>query len=504
MKSPSVASLPLYRAEQVRELDRRAIEEHGIPGYTLMCRAAAAALKLLRQRFPEAQCITVLCGAGNNAGDGYVLARLAQDEGLTVVVQALSDPHKLQGDAATAHRDAVAAGVEIKPWGDALAPADVIVDALLGTGLGRPVEGDYRAAIEAINASAAQVLALDIPSGLHANTGAVSGVAVQADICITFIAAKLGLYTGRGVALCGELIYDDLQVPPSVFQAMEPAAWRYAGEDLPALLPPRPRDAHKGHHGHVLVIGGERGTGGAVRLAAEAAARVGAGLVSVATREEHLTALLATRPELMVHGVEQGNALDPLLERASVVVIGPGLGQGHWGRSLLSRVLQTRLPTVVDADALNLLAGSHLRREDWLLTPHPGEAARLLDTDSATVQQDRFAAAMALRQCHGGHWVLKGSGSIVVGPGQTWVIQGGNPGMASGGMGDVLSGVLGGLLAQGLDLTSTARLGSYLHAQAADLAAQQGERGLLASDLFQPLRQLANPPSGAQHVANAT
>lgn len=256
-------------------------------------------------------------------------------------------------------------------------------------------------------------------------------------------------------------------------------------------LPARNPAAHKGDFGHVLVFGGDHGMSGALRLAGEAALRTGAGLVSAATRAEHAASISVARPELMSHGIESASALAPLLKRATVLAVGPGLGQEEWGRKLLSSVLQSTLPMVVDADALNLLAIEPSQRDNWILTPHVGEAARLLDVTIEQVQADRVAAAVTLQKKYGGVTVLKGAGTVVVGvTGDVAVCSEGNPGMASGGMGDVLTGVIAGLLAQGCLLTEAAQQGVCLHAHAADVAAQEGQRGLLASDLFPVLRRL--------------
>ncbi|PKM44240.1 MAG: bifunctional ADP-dependent NAD(P)H-hydrate dehydratase/NAD(P)H-hydrate epimerase [Gammaproteobacteria bacterium HGW-Gammaproteobacteria-1] len=480
----------LYRAAQVRELDRLAIEEFGIPGAALMARAGGAAYALLRQRWPAARRIAVVCGTGNNGGDGFVLARLASEAGLEVALYQVGDPAHLRGDALAA-----AAGLAAKPLaaGD-LRHCEVVVDALLGTGLTGEVRDAWRQAVAAINESGRPVLALDIPSGLDADTGAVLGCAVRAAATITFIGLKQGLLTGSGPALCGDLYFDDLAVPGAIYQRVPAAARRLDWAHFAATLAPRARDAHKGDFGHVLVVGGEAGFSGAARLAAEAAARVGAGLVSVATRPAHAAAIAAARPELMCHGVETAAELEPLLRRATVIVAGPGLGLGGWGQRLLGRLLQVRQPLVVDADALNLLALDPVRREDWVLTPHPGEAGRLLGEDAAQVQQNRFAAAAGLQASFGGVVVLKGPGTLVLGDdGMPGVCSGGNPGMASGGMGDVLSGVIAALIAQGWGLREAAAAGVCLHAAAADAAAVEGERGLLASDLFPHLRRLANP-----------
>ncbi len=487
----------LYRAAQVRELDRIAIEERGVAGYTLMSRAGEAAFNLLRQRWPKARRIILVCGGGNNAGDGYVVARLARQAGFDARVLTVADPANLRGDAQTAFRDAQAAEVSITPFTIAgLDKADLLVDAILGTGLEREVSGLWREAIDAMNAHAADRFALDIPSGLHADTGAILGAAVGAAATITFIGLKQGLFTGQGPACCGEVHFADLDVPPDIYPALHPACWRYAGDDLPTLLPRRSRSAHKGHFGHVLVIGGELGMAGAARMAGEAAARCGAGLVSVATRTAHAGLQAAVRPELMFHGIEAPEALEPLLHRATVIATGPGLGRGDWGRNMLRAALASDRPLVLDADALNLLALEPAYRDSWILTPHSGEAARLLKMTPAQVEADRFAAVEDLALRFGGVAVLKGAGSLIASKadGVVALCVAGNPGMASGGMGDVLTGVIAGLLAQGLPLFMAAKAGAYLHGRAGDLAARAGgERGLLATDVIDQVRSCVNP-----------
>ncbi|MFO1349813.1 MAG: NAD(P)H-hydrate dehydratase [Gammaproteobacteria bacterium] len=499
MAQQSPFSLPgaLYRAQQVREIDRRAIQERGIAGYELMRRAGQAAFAELRARWPAARRVVVVCGGGNNGGDGFVVARLAQEAGLATQVLTLADPARLSGDARTAYDDARQAGAPSEPFAPALLTgADVIVDAIFGIGLEREVSGHWRAAIDAINATPAKVLALDIPSGLHADRGAILGAAVRADLTVCFIALKQGLFTGAGPDCNGEIVLADLAIPADLVASIAPSAQLYGGENLPTLLPKRMRSAHKGDHGHVLVVGGDQGMAGAARMAAEAAARCGAGLVSVATHAAHAGLHAALRPELMFRGVETAVELSPLLARASVIAVGPGLGTGAWGQLMLNAVLEQEQPLVIDADALNLIAKQTPRtaRPSWVLTPHPGEAARLLGIDTTTVQTDRFAAAERLAQHLGGVVVLKGAGTLIASADQTpLVCHAGNPGMASGGMGDVLTGVIAGLLAQGLTPWDAARAGVYLHARAGDLAALDGERGLLATDLLPWLRKLVNP-----------
>jgi len=486
----------LYTADQVRELDRRAIDECSIPGATLMERAGAAAFAVLRQRWPRARQLAVACGVGNNGGDGFVLARLAHAAGFLPRLLQVGDPQRLRGEALAAAQRLAVAGIRVEPFAaERLADVDVIVDAVLGTGLSGAVRDLWREAIDAINQAGAPVLALDIPSGLCADSGAELGAAVHAAATVTFIGVKRGLLSGRGPACCGTLHFNDLGVPARVYEGLEPAARRLDCAGLRGGLTRRPRDAHKGQFGHVVVIGGDHGMAGAVTLAAHAAARVGAGLVSVATRRLHATAVSGAVPEIMSHAVESSAELLALMTRASVVAIGPGLGQGEWGHRMWAAARELELPLVVDADALNLLAVDAQRRDDWVLTPHPGEAARLLSSTAAAVQRDRFAALDKLRDQYGGTVVLKGAGTLVGGPTPApGVCTAGNPGMASGGMGDVLTGIIAGLLAQGTAAETGAELGACLHALAADRAAARGgERGLLASDLIGELRGLVNP-----------
>ncbi len=503
MKNRTVAEheLPhdLYRAEQVRELDRAAIEDFAIPGITLMERAGGAAFKLMRWRWSRARDITVLCGTGNNGGDGFVVARLAQENGLTVRVLQLGDPQKIRGDARTAMEAYLTAGGVVEPYNGLPDSTDLIVDAVLGTGLERDVKAEWALALGSVNHHPAPVLALDIPSGLHSDTGAVLGVAIKADATITFIGLKQGLFLGEGPELCGRVYFNSLEVPPGVYESQVSTVQRMDWRQQATLLKPRSRIAHKGDFGHVLVIGGDQGYSGAVRMAAEAAARTGAGLVSIATRPEHAAVLNLGRPELMCHGVTEAADLTPLMERATVIAIGPGIGRSEWAMKLLNRVLESPLPLVVDADALNLLAAEFLQRDNWILTPHPGEAARLLGCSTGEIQSDRLASVQKLQQRYGGVVVLKGAGSLVcAGEGEPLAVcSEGNPGMASGGMGDVLTGVIAALLAQGHSAADAARMGVSLHAAAADRAAVQGENGLLAGDLMPEIRSLMIPATAS-------
>lgn len=488
----------LYTASEVYALDAAAIAG-GIPSIQLMKRAGRAAFDLLLERFPAPELISVYCGAGNNGGDGYVLAALAAQRKLPVQVIQLAAAETLTGEARQAYDFAVQEGVSILSFAQAAVPSSgVIVDALLGIGLRAAPRGEFAAAIEQINQCRLPVLALDIPSGLNADTGAVAGAVVQAQITIPYIALKRGLLTGRGPAVCGELVLANLDIPAVTYSAVSPTVERLTLGELLPLLAPRAADAHKGDFGHVMVIGGDTGYGGAALMAAEAAARAGAGKVSVATRPEHVAAILARRPEVMACGVVSGQELEPLLARPTLLVVGPGLGRSPWSEQMLQQAVKSGLPMVLDADALNILAEGRVvpasvKRDNWLFTPHPAEAARLLGCTTADVQADRFAAVQAIQTRYNATVILKGAGSLVAANtgGVVGVVTDGNPGMATGGMGDVLSGILGALIAQGLGQPDAARLGAVVHACAADLAAEDlGQRSLLATDLIPYLGEL--------------
>lgn len=477
----------LYTAAQVRALDQAAIAG-GIAGIELMERAARAALDALRRRWPQAQALCVACGPGNNGGDGFLLAALACMEGMRAHVIATSG--HAAGDAALARERCLREGGQVAPAAASLPEADVYVDALFGSGLNRAPFGDAAKLIAALNAQSRPVLALDVPSGLVSDTGVAFDPCVRAAATVCFVGWKRGMFTARGADQCGERTLATLDIPAHGYSQAPLDATLLA----PRALPPRPRDSHKGRQGHVLAVGGDLGAGGAVRMCGEAAARVGAGLVSIATREANVGAILSARPELMPHGVHVPRNLEPLLARAGVLAVGPGLGQDEWGRGLWNAALDAGKPLVLDADGLNLLATApRALPPACVLTPHPGEAARLLGIAITEIQADRFAAARALAQKYRAVAVLKGAGSLIADPdGRVAVCPWGNPGMASGGMGDVLTGVIAGLLAQGLGTWDAACLGVGLHARAGDLAARAGERGLLASDLFPYLRALVN------------
>src|SRR5688572_6551177 len=380
--------LAVHSAAQVRAIDRHAIDDLHIPSYTLMTQAGEAAVIALRSCWPSKQRIAVVCGPGNNGGDGYVVGRLAHSMRIEATVVALTDPAELRGDALRAHDEFVAAGGVVERWSDhCLANAEVIVDAIFGTGLSRQLDATMVARINAINDCGVPILALDIPSGLDADTGAVWGAAINAERTLSFLGLKLGFYVGEGPNHTGIVLFDDLDLPAGATSFVEPSALRIGEHALAELLPRRRRTSHKGQQGSVLVIGGGIGMAGAARMAGEAALRAGAGLVTVATWPDNVASITASRPELMCRGVASAQDLEAIIERADILAIGPGLGRDAWGQELLDKALLSDKPTVIDADALNLLSDAPRSRANWVLTPHPGEAGRLLGISTAEVQR---------------------------------------------------------------------------------------------------------------------
>lgn len=475
-------SIDLYTAAQARELDRLTIEQGKVSGYALMSSAGHFAFSQIQQYWPDCQELSVLCGKGNNGGDGYVVAELARQAGMAVSLHSICDPQELTADAHRAYSNCqleVQIGLPELP----LAEADVVVDALLGTGLQGDVRGLTQDWIKQLNRVAKPVLVIDIPSGLCADTGRVLGNAVKADVTATFIARKQGMYTGQARNHCGEICFSGLGVRASAYHQVLANAQLLTADTAPVAMLQRAASSYKTHHGHVFVVGGDTGTFGAVILAAQGAVRAGAGLVSVYTQPEQGSYVTMAQPELML--------VRDNWQQASVLVIGPGLGQKEFAHSAWQHCLSVNKPMVVDADGLNLLAAEPQKRDNWILTPHSGEAARLLGCTTSEVEADRFAAIRKLQQEYGGVVILKGAGSLICGPSQQVSVLGvGNPGMASAGMGDILAGVCGAMLAQGLELEDAAKMAAWVHSKAADLAAEEGQRGMLASDLLPFVRRL--------------
>ncbi|MDX1554566.1 MAG: NAD(P)H-hydrate dehydratase [Xanthomonadales bacterium] len=493
----------LYTAAEVRQLDRCAIEAQGIAGEILMERAGQATFECIRSRFPDIRHWCVICGGGNNGGDGYVIARLATEAGIDCVLYALRAPHGLSGDAAlAAQRWSDAGGVAVDALDAIGGPDTLFVDALLGTGVNRPAEGQYAAAIAAMNQPGSVAVSVDIPSGLNADTGqAMGGVAVNARATVTFIGQKRGLYTADGPDHAGIVEFSRLEVPDSVYETVQHSGILIQENIIAQFLRPRPRNSHKGDFGWLLGVGGDQGMCGALLLCGTAALRSGAGKVTLLTHPGHANTLNANRPELMVRGIGDGGGIEAFSEACDVMVLGTGLGQSAWSRSVLEASLMVQKPMVIDADGLNLMAKDGVLEsfsQDEtvaVLTPHPAEAARLLKDSAAAVQADRVGAAQELARRSGAVVVLKGCGTVVSGPdGRYAICTLGNPGMASGGTGDVLAGVIGAMLAQGLGAWAAAMVGVVAHAAAGDRAARQvGERGMVAGDIVERLPAVLNP-----------
>ena len=481
----------LYCTEQIKAIEQFVIQHNIISGLMLMERAGQTVFEYIQRSHRMAKKIAIFCGSGNNGGDGYIVATLALQAGLNVCVYSVTDTAILQGDALTAYQQFIKVGGFVMPFqmDVVLDNTDFLIDALFGTGLSRIVTGKYKQAIHTINQSNIPVVSVDVPSGLNADTGDIMGCAVEADATVTFIGLKQGLFTGFAVQHVGEIVYASLNLPNAAWQTISSSIMRV----MPKSLPPRPRYAHKGNFGHVLVIGGDVGYSGAARLTGMAALRIGAGLVSIATHPENAVSMNVAYPELMCHGIASPEELLPLFEKASVIVIGTGLGQRDWGKSLFATALNSDKPMIVDADGLNFLVQLPQKKVNWILTPHVGEAARLLSSTTKEIQTNRFDAVQSLQQQYGGVVILKGAGTLVASENTIAISNTGNPGMASGGMGDVLAGVIAGLVAQGLPLEEAAQQGSYGHGWAADEAVKyDGERGLCASDLLPYLRKWIN------------
>ncbi|GAA6134777.1 bifunctional ADP-dependent NAD(P)H-hydrate dehydratase/NAD(P)H-hydrate epimerase [Oceaniserpentilla sp. 4NH20-0058] len=496
---------PLYTPNQCQALDRTCIDDLGFDGYELMQQAAQAAFGVLISEWPNAHSLIILCGKGNNGGDGFEMASLACEHGLGVQLVFDGKVDELTGEAKQAAFHALDNGLTVIAsdqvnW--ALSNC-VIVDALLGTGIQGPPREPMASLIQQANTSGLPILAVDIPSGLNGLTGCVVGEAINAHITVTMLLNKQGLYTGDGPNYVGQVRVAGLAVPKQIVKTISSSCelqnWQHLKHA--AIFEPRIATSHKGHFGHVLLVGGDTGMAGAISLAASAALRSGAGLVSVATRPENVSIVVTRQPEIMAHGVNSVSDIKGLIEKASVIAIGPGLGQGSWGQQMLQAVMASEKPVVMDADALNLLASQkihyNLSSRISVLTPHPGEAARLLNTSTAQIGQDRFKALQEIAKLYSSEVVLKGAGTLVGSSVQTSICQDGNPGMASGGMGDVLTGVLIGIMAQNeailpSDLHSVVTSAVCLHSAAADEAAKAGQTSLVASDLLNTIRQLLN------------
>ncbi|MFO7460993.1 MAG: NAD(P)H-hydrate dehydratase [Desulfatiglandales bacterium] len=508
----------LVKASEMQEMDRFTIEEVGIAGAVLMENAARGATRVFLEHFdpPPNSRILFLCGSGNNGGDGCVMARYLHQRAFGVSVLVLSELKKIAGDAFTNLRIIQRMGVDVREvagpeqWADCrgiLEDADFIVDGILGTGLNSTVKGFYRRVIEEVNASPRPVMAIDIPSGLHADSGAVMGAAVRADVTVTFGFPKLGQLLFPGAGLVGRLVRIDIGIPGNASERFPEEHRVIEARDISEALPKEEPDVHKGTRGHLLVLAGSPGKTGAAALTSLAALRAGAGLVTLGVPRSLNPILESKLTEAMTHplpetesgtlSLEAEGEILQLLEGKSALAVGPGLST-HKNTVLLVRRLVSLcpVPIVIDADGLNALAGDlaplHSRQGPAILTPHPGEMARLAGLRNSEVQADRVGLAARFAQDHRCYLVLKGARTILAEPdGRIHVNPTGNPALASGGSGDVLTGLLGGFLARGMPPGKAAMCGVYLHGLSADLLAEEmGKAGVLAGDLTEVIPSL--------------
>jgi len=493
----------ILSAEQMRNIDRRATEKFGIPSIVLMENAAIAVVRELIQHYPNAERASVFCGGGQNGGDGFAVARHLENHGIAPTIFLLGDPKKLSDESRTNYSSCLQLGLPVKRLqtgeavDEALAAAsqsDVIVDAIFGTGLNRPAEKLHAAAIDGITDLRLPIVAVDIPSGLNASSASVSGPAIRADLTVTFAQPKIAHIFYPASEYCGVVIVADISIPSAAVD-VEPATIELlTASGIARRFPVRAKDSHKGTYGHLVIVAGSEGRSGAAALATRAALRGGVGLVTVATDPFTASVVLGHCPEAMTQSGEgkigSPTELATFISEHSAAVVGPGLSDDdqswEFVRSLLQRIDQ---PCVIDASALNAFRDQisllKHRGAERILTPHPGELSRLLGVSTTEIQSDRMAAARQAAERSACVVLLKGHQSIIADPdGRLAVNPTGNPGLAAGGTGDVLSGLLGALLAQGLDAFEAACAGAFIHGSAADrIATERSEIGIRAMEI---------------------
>ena len=478
----------LYSIEQTRLIEAAAIQA-GVSALMLMKRAGFAAFQWAKQEFTQGQRVYVLCGAGNNGGDGFAFAQYAHLAGWQVDVGLVVSPAQVKSnESVTLLSELASLGVMPKPYDPAVcARADLVVDALLGIGARSPLSSDLLSTISSVNAFQKPVLALDVPSGLNADTGSHLGDAIRAQFTMTFLTHKPGLVSADGADYAGEVLVEHLGIPESLYAELRPVSKLLHVAQTEQKLVTRKKNSHKGEYGQALIVGGDEGMLGSVMLAAQSCAYAGAGIVRVVTRSEYAPMVTVKCPEVMAYG--DRNVTD-LIERSTVVAVGFGLSNNAWSNQLWQQVLLSDKPKVVDAGALRLLAAQPSYRDDWILTPHPGEAAALLGISTKEVQSDRLAAVVALQEKFGGVVVLKGNGTLVYDGKEAQICDFGDGAMSTAGMGDVLAGMITALVAQGLSLSKAAVQGVMLHAKAGEQLAQQ-QSVVMASQVSERVRQFA-------------
>jgi NAD(P)H-hydrate epimerase len=504
--------LPVLDNEGMRAADRYTISDLGVPGMVLMENAATGVVDALRDAFPEARHILILCGRGNNGGDGLAMARHIDNGGHRVKVLLLADPDQLSPDAAANYRLALAFGLAVDVIaGEDLGALeacledptlDVVVDALLGTGIDRPLEGRMADVVDRVAASGLPVVAVDVPTGLSGSSTAIPGVVLPADLTVTFAGLKLCHVLPPACIRCGDVAVVDIGIPPSVLEKGCGLHWVEA-EDIAMLRPERATDAHKGDFGHLLVIAGAEGRGGAVAMAGRAAVVAGSGLVTMAVPGPVVPIVDEACLEAMTHALPADgdgsiagpDGLEELLDRVTAIAVGPGMGTGGGAAETLAWVIDRwEGPLLVDADGVNLLAGHPERlsgrERPAILTPHPGELARLLATSTEDVVADRVGAARSAAEKAQAVVVAKGFRTVIADPeGRVWINPTGDSALASGGSGDVLTGTIAAFLAQGLEPVRSALLGCWLHGRAGELGSDTWPAAVPAARLPELLAQ---------------
>ena len=447
----------------------------------LMRAAGQSAYVYLRRRYPNVKKVAIMCGKGMNGGDGIICAQHALDDGLEV------DVFHIDEKIAKEHGYIPLSTCPLHALQDTLQKCEVVIDALLGTGLRKdPLPSIMKSSIKCINQSRKIVISLDIPSGLHADTGDICEEVVRANHTLCFLGLKRGLFTAKGPDVIGDVTCQSLE-EEKVVSSFSTSCILLDQIELKQKLIARSSFSHKGTYGSVLIIGGDEGYGGAVLLAAQAALRSGAGSVVVGTKKQHVAPLLARCPEVMAHSIDSFSDLEGLLQKRSCIAIGPGLGKGKWGQELMEACVQTDLPLIVDADGLALLDSrwTQKRTNSTIVTPHIGEAARMLGTTSLDVNSDRFSAAKKLSHTYRAIVALKGKGTIIQANTDCYLSPYGNPTMATAGMGDVLTGTIAGIISQGYDSLFSVKLGVVTHGLAGDIVVKErGSGSMLASDIL--------------------
>lgn len=482
-----MTSAALYQNLQIRQLEKIATEQFGMTEIALMRQAGDSVWHTIKQDYPKAQRILIICGKGNNAGDGFIVAKQAITAGLNISVWLVIKPDRLSNSAKLAYQQIQSLAINFLDSQPNSDDFDLIIDGLLGIGLIGDVRECYQPIINWINAAKLPVVAIDVPSGLSADTGMPQGVAVKADITVTMLGLKLGLFTGEGKTYAGKITLANIALPAQIYALVKPVAQLLPGQ---AVLPRREPHQHKGEFGHVLLIAGGEGMPGAALLAARAAFTVGAGLVTVITHPSNVSPLIDAQPEVMCHDGAQLDSVTDLVNKASVVLLGPGLGQQPWVDAMIEGLVDSQKPLVIDADGLQYV--KRFPTPQKILTPHPGEAGQLLGLSATDIQANRLDAIHQIAQQYHAKVILKGSGTLLLDEADTVLVnQTGNALLATAGSGDVLAGMIAGLIAQGQALGDAMKTAVILHGQAADLAlTKDGEIGFTASSLFDYIKQV--------------